>query len=148
MPRSESVLDYSSSPFSPHDLDTPVVVIMDMNDGYHFIIRATAPVLELYDSNTQDQRGGIWVKKYDSLRAYFKEECNCEDEMGEFSYGIPENEEGEYKYVIVEVNEDEFFSYMNTLVQRDDSIILGGGLITITELSGSYLNPEELFDAF
>lgn len=145
MPRIESVLDYTVAPFSAADIDKPVTVIEETNDGVKVILLSNPLTNSLWRSASQDERGGIWVTKFNSLRDFFHECMDCADELGDFVYAVPDPEE---QYGVIDATEEEFFEYVNKMCAGHDGMIMEGGIVTVTELSGSYLNPEELFNAF
>jgi hypothetical protein len=129
MANKRSVFEYDTVPFASVDLDTPVTQIVEMNDGYQILL-AGKECDRIHESDTQHDRGGIQVWEFASLRDFLVEECG-----GEIRDGVL-------------VFEDETLDELLARMTEDGDPFMGGGLIQVKKILGSYRNPETLFMSF
>ncbi len=130
MVKVRSVLEYDAIPFTQVDLDTPVTQIVETNDSYQIIVGGELRE-RIHDSDSQYERGGIQVNEFDSLRDFLVEECGGElDEDGALVF------------------DDESLEQVLTRMTQDGDPFMGGGLIQLKKLSGTYRDPEKLFMSF
>lgn len=132
MVHKRSVFDYEALPFNKVDLTAgPVVQIMEMNDGYHIVL-AGKDCQRIGESDSQDDRGGIHVTRHETFRDYLVEE-----------FGADVGEDG-----TVTFDGDETAEELLERLSNDGDPVMGGGLLQVSELKGSYTNPETLFMSF
>lgn len=132
MARKRSVFEYNAIPFNKVELTAgPVVQIMEMNDGYQIVLTGK-DCEKIGESSTAGQRGGIEVYTHDTFRDYLAEE-----------FGADVGEDG-----TVTFDGDETAEELLERLSKDGDPIMGGGLLQVSELRGSYTNPESLFMSF
>ena len=138
-----SKFEYDTIPFQDFAmLGEPVVHIVEMNDGYGFL--GSGPgISKLHDSDTQHDRGGIQCNHYSSFREWLLEEGGAEeDEDGNLIGGT---------YVDgkeVELTIEDHLKQLTEGASTSDGMMIVAGVMHATKLTGSYRDPETLFDAF
>ena len=132
MASKRSVFDYEAVPFNKVDLGMgPVTQIMEMNDSYQIVL-AGEDCHHIGVSNSHDEWVGIQVRVHDTFRDYLVEE-----------FGAEVQEDG-----TVAFDGDETTAEVLERLSNDGDPVMGGGLLQVTKLKGSYRNPEVLFQSF
>lgn len=139
MPSKNSVFEYDVVKLTDYDLSKPVTVLHETNDGYHVILDAESlKGKRLQASSTEDERGGTWVKSFDS----FRDMLLADDLWG---YGGEEDENGNITFQPLEGDEPETLEQiLKRMGEGDDAMVLGGGVLVVKALKGSYRDPERL----
>lgn len=129
MASKSSVFEYDVVPFASVDLGTPVVQIVEMNDGYQIIL-AGKDCERIHESESQWDRGGIQVNEFASLRDLLVEEMGAELEGDQLVF------------------EDDTLEDVLKRMTEDEDPVMGSGLIMVKRIRGSYRDPETLFMSF
>jgi hypothetical protein len=129
MANKRSVFEYDTVPFASVDLDTPVTQIMEMNDGYQILL-AGKDCERIYESDSQHERGGIQVNEFSSLRDFLVEDMGAELEDGQLVF------------------DDDTLEAVLERMTKDGDPVMGGGLLMVKKLAGTYRDPETLFMSF
>lgn len=129
MASKSSVFEYDVVPFTSVDLGTPVVQIVEMNDGYQIIL-AGKDCERIHESESQWDRGGIQVNEFASLRDLLVEEMGAKLEGDQLVF------------------EDDTLEDVLKRMTEDEDPVMGGGLIMVKRIRGGYRDPETLFMSF
>lgn len=135
-----STFEYDTILFKDFPLQgEPVIHIAEMNDGNGFLL--SGPKMDkLHESDTQHERGGIQCNRFDSLEDWLVKDQGCKkDEAGNIFRLSYHNGK---KETIEEILEDLGAGSNN------GSPMMVGGVMRITKITGSYRDPEKLFDLF
>lgn len=130
MPNKRSVFKYDVVPFTSVDLSTPVVQIVEMNDGYQILLSGK-DCERIQESDSQHERGGIQVNHFGSLQDYLIKGMGAELEHGQLVF-----DDG-----------DTLENVLQRMTEDGDPVI-GDGLIRVKRIRGSYQDPETLFMSF
>lgn len=130
MASKRSVFEYDVVPFTSVDLSTPVVQIVEMNDGYQVILSGK-DCERIHESDSQFERGGIQVNEFASLQDFLIEEMGAELEDGQLVF-----------------DEDDTLEAVLRRMTEDGDPVMGDGLIMVKKIRGSYCDPETLFMSF
>jgi hypothetical protein len=129
MVKVRSVLEYDAIPFNQVDLGTPVTQLVEMNDGYMILVAGELRQ-RIHASNSHYERGGIQVNEFASLRDFFVEEWGANIQDGELVF------------------EDDTLEAVLQRMTQDGDPVVGGGMIQLKKLAGTYRDPETLFMSF
>jgi len=130
MASKRSVFEYDVVPFTSVDLSTPVVQIVEMNDGYQILL-AGKDCDRIHGSDSHDERGGIQVNEFASLQDFLVEEMGAELEDGQLVF-----------------DDDDTLDAVLKRMTEDGDPVMGGGLLQVKKIRGGYRNPETLFEGF
>jgi hypothetical protein len=141
MAHKRSTFEYDTIPFRDFPLQgEPVAHVVEMNDSYGFLL--SGPELDkLYESDSQDERGGIQCNRFDTLGDWLVEEYGCEkDEAGNIFGGLYEDGD--------KVPLEEILEALTNGAAESGGSMLVAGVMRITKITGSYRDPEKLFEEF
>jgi ornithine cyclodeaminase/alanine dehydrogenase-like protein (mu-crystallin family) len=129
MARIRNVFEYDVIPFNTVDLNSgPVLMIAETDDGQHIVLMGAG----VEDLNESDHHRLV-AERYDTFRDYLITAFQMEEtEDGELAtdYGLPLAE------------------LIKNLDAGHDNILMGGGLLQVSELDGAYVSPEAMFRTF